>query len=314
MTKKQKKMLLRVLVSLVLLVAAALLPFSGWPRLTAFLVPYILIGWDVLWKAVRNIAHGQVFDENFLMALATVGAFCTGEFPEGVAVMLFYQVGELFQSYAVGKSRQSIASLMDIRPDYANIERGGELVQVDPDEVAVGDTIVIKSGEKVPLDGVVLEGASTLNTAALTGESLPRDVEPGDDVISGCINQSGLLKVRVTKVFGESTVARILDLVENSSSPKGKGRKLYYQVCPLLYAGGRNSRLDFGHRSAFVCRRLVQLDSPCVDLPGHFLPLCAGHFGAAQLFRRHRRRLKMRHFGEGRQLHGSAGTCGARGF
>ncbi len=222
MTKKQKKMLLRVLVSLVLLVAAALLPFSGWPRLTAFLVPYILIGWDVLWKAVRNIAHGQVFDENFLMALATVGAFCTGEFPEGVAVMLFYQVGELFQSYAVGKSRQSIASLMDIRPDYANIERGGELVQVDPDEVAVGDTIVIKSGEKVPLDGVVLEGASTLNTAALTGESLPRDVEPGDDVISGCINQSGLLKVRVTKVFGESTVARILDLVENSSAQKAK--------------------------------------------------------------------------------------------
>ena len=222
MTKKQKKMLLRVLVSLVLLVAAALLPFSGWLRLTAFLVPYILIGWDVLWKAVRNIAHGQVFDENFLMALATVGAFCTGEFPEGVAVMLFYQVGELFQSYAVGKSRQSIASLMDIRPDYANIERGGELVQVDPDEVAVGDTIVIKSGEKVPLDGVVLEGASTLNTAALTGESLPRDVEPGDDVISGCINQSGLLKVRVTKVFGESTVARILDLVENSSAQKAK--------------------------------------------------------------------------------------------
>ena len=271
MTKKQKKMLLRVLVSLVLLVAAALLPFSGWPRLTAFLVPYILIGWDVLWKAVRNIAHGQVFDENFLMALATVGAFCTGEFPEGVAVMLFYQVGELFQSYAVGKSRQSIASLMDIRPDYANIERGGELVQVDPDEVAVGDTIVIKSGEKVPLDGVVLEGASTLNTAALTGESLPRDVEPGDDVISGCINQSGLLKVRVTKVFGESTVARILDLVENSSAQKAKAENFitkfarYYTPVVVIAALilGIVPPLFVGDWSNWIHRALIFLVISC---------------------------------------------------
>ena len=271
MTKKQKKMLLRVLVSLVLLVAATLLPFSGWPRLTAFLVPYILIGWDVLWKAVRNIAHGQVFDENFLMALATVGAFCTGEFPEGVAVMLFYQVGELFQSYAVGKSRQSIASLMDIRPDYANIERGGELVQVDPDEVAVGDTIVIKSGEKVPLDGVVLEGASTLNTAALTGESLPRDVEPGDDVISGCINQSGLLKVRVTKVFGESTVARILDLVENSSAQKAKAENFitkfarYYTPVVVIAALilGIVPPLFVGDWSNWIHRALIFLVISC---------------------------------------------------
>ena len=266
MTKKQKKMLLRVLVSLVLLVAAALLPFSGWLRLTAFLVPYILIGWDVLWKAVRNIAHGQVFDENFLMALATVGAFCTGEFPEGVAVMLFYQVGELFQSYAVGKSRQSIASLMDIRPDYANIERGGELVQVDPDEVAV-----IKSGEKVPLDGVVLEGASTLNTAALTGESLPRDVEPGDDVISGCINQSGLLKVRVTKVFGESTVARILDLVENSSAQKAKAENFitkfarYYTPVVVIAALilGIVPPLFVGDWSNWIHRALIFLVISC---------------------------------------------------
>nr|WP_216083893.1 heavy metal translocating P-type ATPase [Hydrogeniiclostridium mannosilyticum] len=264
-------MLLRVLVSLVLLVAAALLPFSGWLRLTAFLVPYILIGWDVLWKAVRNIAHGQVFDENFLMALATVGAFCTGEFPEGVAVMLFYQVGELFQSYAVGKSRQSIASLMDIRPDYANIERGGELVQVDPDEVAVGDTIVIKSGEKVPLDGVVLEGASTLNTAALTGESLPRDVEPGDDVISGCINQSGLLKVRVTKVFGESTVARILDLVENSSAQKAKAENFitkfarYYTPVVVIAALilGIVPPLFVGDWSNWIHRALIFLVISC---------------------------------------------------
>ncbi len=176
----------------------------------------------VLWRAVRNITRGQVFDENFLMALATVGAFATGEYPEGVAVMLFYQVGEWFQSYAVGRSRQSIASLMDIRPDYANIERDGKLHRVDPDSVAVGDVIVVKAGEKIPLDGVVLEGASAVDSAALTGESLPRDVQPGDDVISGCINKSGLLRVRVTKIFGESTVAKILDLVENSSSKKAR--------------------------------------------------------------------------------------------
>lgn len=222
MSKKQKKTLVRIILSAVLLVAAALIPVDGIVKLVLFLIPYAVIGWDVLWKAIRNIAHGQVFDENFLMAIATVGAFALGEYPEGVAVMLFYQVGELFQSYAVGRSRQSIAALMDIRPDYANIEQDGKLVQVDPEDVAVGDTIVIKAGEKIPLDGVVLEGSSAVDTAALTGESLPRDVNPGDDVVSGCINQSGLLKVRVTKVFGESTVAKILDLVENSSSKKAR--------------------------------------------------------------------------------------------
>ena len=222
MSKKQKKTLVRIILSAVLLVAAALIPVGGIVKLVLFLIPYAVIGWDVFWKAIRNIAHGQVFDENFLMAIATVGAFALGEYPEGVAVMLFYQVGELFQSYAVGRSRQSIAALMDIRPDYANIEQDGKLVQVDPEDVAVGDTIVIKAGEKIPLDGVVLEGSSAVDTAALTGESLPRDVDPGDDVVSGCINQSGLLKVRVTKVFGESTVAKILDLVENSSSKKAR--------------------------------------------------------------------------------------------
>ena len=222
MSKKQKKTLVRIILSAVLLMAAALIPVDGIVKLVLFLIPYAVIGWDVLWKAIRNIAHGQVFDENFLMAIATVGAFALGEYPEGVAVMLFYQVGELFQSYAVGRSRQSIAALMDIRPDYANIEQDGKLVQVDPEDVAVGDTIVIKAGEKIPLDGVVLEGSSAVDTAALTGESLPRDVDPGDDVVSGCINQSGLLKVRVTKVFGESTVAKILDLVENSSSKKAR--------------------------------------------------------------------------------------------
>lgn len=220
-------MVARIAASAVLLVAAVLIPYEGPWRFVLFLPAYFVIGWDVLWKAARNIAHGQVFDENFLMALATVGAFCTGffgegEYPEAVFVMLFYQVGELFQGYAVGKSRKSIASLMDIRPDYANVERDGQLTQVDPEEVAVGDTITVKAGERVPLDGVVLEGQSMVNTSALTGESVPRQVQPGDDVISGCVNQSGLLRVRVTKPFGESTVQKILDLVENSSSKKAK--------------------------------------------------------------------------------------------
>ena len=227
MTRKQKKMLVRIAVSAALLIAAVLVPYQGLWRFALFLPAYFVIGWDVLWRAVRNIAHGQVFDENFLMALATVGAFCTGffgqgEYPEAVFVMLFYQVGELFQSYAVGKSRKSIASLMDIRPDYANVERDGKLLQVDPEEVAVGDTITVKAGEKIPLDGLVLEGSSLVNTSALTGESVPRQVHPGDSVISGCVNQNGLLRVQVTKAFGESTVQKILDLVENASSKKAK--------------------------------------------------------------------------------------------
>ena len=222
MTKKQTRMLIRILVSGGLFGAALALPLEGWAKLAVFLVPYAVIGWDVLWRAVRNIAHGQIFDENFLMALATIGALAMGEYPEAVFVMLFCQVGELFQSYAVNQSRKSIAALMDIRPDYANIEVDGQLQQVDPEEVAVGDTIVIKAGERIPLDGVVLEGASTLDTAALTGESLPRQVQSGDDVISGCVNLSGLLKVQVTKAFQESTVSKILDLVENSSSKKAK--------------------------------------------------------------------------------------------
>ena len=196
------------------------LPGLAWPVL--YLIPYGIIGWDVLWRAIRNIKNGQVFDENFLMSVATVGAFGCGEYPEAVAVMLFYQVGELFQSVAVDRSRKSISALMDIRPDYANIEQNGELVQVDPEEVSVGDVIVVKAGERVPLDGTVLEGTSALDTAALTGESLPRDVQAGDEVVSGCVNLTGLLHVKVNKPFGESTVAKILDLVENSSSKKAK--------------------------------------------------------------------------------------------
>ncbi len=222
MTKKQKRTLYRILDSGLLFLLGLLLPLEGVGKLLILLPAYAIIGWDVLWKAARNIINGQVFDENFLMALATVGAFFTGEYPEAVAVMLFYQTGELFQSVAVGRSRRSIAALMDIRPDYANIEENGLLRQVDPEEVAVGDTIVVKAGERIPLDGVVLEGNSSLDTAALTGESLPRAVAPGDPVISGCINQSGLLRVRATKVYGESTVARILDLVENASTKKAK--------------------------------------------------------------------------------------------
>ena len=242
MSKKQKRMLFRVLASAVLFAVALLLPTEGWLRLFTFLIPYAVIAWDVLWRAVRNIAHGQVFDENFLMSLATVGALATGEYPEAVFVMLFYQVGELFQSYAVDQSRKSITSLMDIRPDYANIEVDGQLRQVDPEDVAVGDTIVIKAGERIPLDGVVLDGTSNVDTAALTGESLPREAQPGDDVISGCVNLSGLLRVRVTKAFEESTVAKILDLVENSSSKKAKAENFitkfarYYTPAVVLAA------------------------------------------------------------------------------
>ncbi|MEF9946556.1 MAG: heavy metal translocating P-type ATPase [Lachnospiraceae bacterium] len=222
MSRKQKKMLGRILLCGILLITISVLSFHSQWKFLLYLIPYLVIGWDVLWKAVRNIAHGQVFDENFLMSIATIGALGIGEYPEAVFVMLFYQIGELFQSYAVGKSRKSIASLMDIRPDYANVEREGSLVQVDPEEIQIGDIILIKPGEKIPLDGSVVEGSSSLNTTALTGESIPREVLVGDDVISGCVNINGLLKVRVTRVFGESTVSKILDLVENSSSNKAR--------------------------------------------------------------------------------------------
>ena len=228
MNKKQRTMLARILAAAALLAALHFVPATGALRFLLYLVPYLVIGYDILIKAAKGIRNRQVFDENFLMAIATVGAIAlalyegSGDYTEAVAVMLFYQVGELFQSVAVGRSRQSIAALMDIRPDYANMERDGQLVQVDPDEVAVGDTIVIKAGERVPLDGIVTQGNSALDTAALTGESLPRDVAAGDEVISGCVNLSGLLHVRVTRPFGESTVAKILDLVENSSEKKAK--------------------------------------------------------------------------------------------
>ncbi len=222
MTRRQKKTLYRILAAALLTLVAALLPVEELWKALAFVVPYLVIGWDVLWSALRNIAHGQVFDEKFLMAIATLGAFAIGEYPEAAAVMLFYQIGEFFQSVAVGRSRKSIAALMDIRPDYANVLRHGEEQQVDPEEVAVGETILVKPGEKIPLDGVVLEGSSSVNTAALTGESLPVDKTVGEQVVSGSINLTGLLKIRTESAYAESTVARILELVENSAEKKSR--------------------------------------------------------------------------------------------
>ena len=222
MNKKQKKMLIRIIVAAILVVAFSLLPIEGYVKFGLFMIPYLVIGYDILKKAGKGIMNRQVFDENFLMAVATVGAILLGDYKEGVSVMLFYQIGELFQSYAVGKSRRNISDLMDIRPDYANIEKDGKLEQVDPDEVEIGSIIVVQPGEKVPIDGIVVEGSSTLNTSALTGESVPQDAKCGDEIVSGCINMSGVLKIQTTKEFGESTVSKILDLVENASSQKSK--------------------------------------------------------------------------------------------
>ena len=222
MNKKQKKMLIRIIVAAVLIVLFSKLPIDGYVRFGLFMIPYLVIGYDILQKAFKGIRNKQVFDENFLMAVATVGAILLGDYSEGVAVMLFYQIGELFQSYAVGKSRRNISELMDIRPDYANIEVDGKLEQIDPDEVEIGTVIVVQPGEKVPIDGVIIDGVSILNTSALTGESLPRDAKAGDEVISGCINMTGVLKIRTIREFGESTVSKILELVENSSSRKSK--------------------------------------------------------------------------------------------
>ena len=228
MNKKQKKMLTRIIIAAVMIIALNLIQVTGIAKLVLYLATYLIIGYDILKKAGKGIINRQVFDENFLMAVATIGAFAlaiysrSGDYNEAIAVMLFYQIGEWFQSYAVGKSRKNISALMDIRPDYANIEINGKLEKVDPDEVGVDSIIVVQPGEKVPLDGIVIDGSSSLNTSALTGESLPRDVKQGDEIISGCINMTGVLKIQTTKEFGESTVSKILELVENSSSRKSK--------------------------------------------------------------------------------------------
>ncbi len=270
-TRKEKKMLFRILTAGVLLVVAAVLPAEGVWKLLLFLVPYGVVGWDVLWKAVRNIAHGQVFDENFLMSLASIGAFFLGEYSEAAAVMLFYQIGELFQTHAVRQSRKSIAALMDIRPDVANVQRNGVFVESDPEQVAVDEIIQVRPGEKVPLDGIILSGESTLDTAALTGESVPRRVQSGDDIISGCVNLSGVLTIRVTKPYGESTVAKILELVENASNKKAKAEnfitRFAHYYTPAVVIGAvclaLIPPLFLGNWSSWIHRALIFLVISC---------------------------------------------------
>ena len=266
MTKKQKKMLIRILITAVMLIALKFIPITGIPQLIAYLAAYLVIGYDILKKAGKGILNGRAFDENFLMALATLGAFGlaiwtkSGDYVEGIAVMLFYQIGELFQSYAVGKSRRNISALMDIRPDYANIEQDGQLTQVDPDEVEVGSVIVVQPGEKVPLDGVIVEGSASLNTSALTGESMPRDVRAGDEIISGCIDMSGVLKIRTTKAFGESTVSKILDLVENASSRKSRSEAFISRFAKIYTPAVRIAALALAILAP-VGRMLAGLDA-----------------------------------------------------
>ncbi|MCI6639943.1 MAG: cadmium-translocating P-type ATPase [Pygmaiobacter massiliensis] len=271
MTRKQKKALGRIIAAALIFVLGLCLKLPAKAQLLVFLAAYLVVGWDILYKAVRNLLHGQMLDENFLMSIATVGAFAVGEYPEGVAVMLFYQVGELFQSCAVERSRRSIAQLMDIRPDYANLERDGQLLQVDPDEVAIGDIIVVKPGEKIPLDGQVVEGESAVDASALTGESVPLDLAPGQNAVSGCINLNGLLKIRVTKEFGQSTVAKILDLVENASAQKASSEafitrfaRWYTPVvvaCAVVLAAG--VPLVLGNFSEWFHRALIFLVISC---------------------------------------------------
>lgn len=254
MNKKQKKMLTRIIAAFLLLIILSLLPVTGYLRFGLYLIPYLVIGYDILKKAFKGIRNRQVFDENFLMAVATVGAIALGDYQEGTAVMLFYQIGELFQSYAVGKSRRNISDLMDIRPDYANVEKDGVLEQVDPDEVEVGTLIVVQPGEKIPIDGVIVEGTSTLNTSALTGESLPREASVGEAVISGCINMTGLLKIQTTKEFGESTVSKILDLVENSSAKKSRSENFISK-----FARYYTPAVCYGALALAICPPLVRL-------------------------------------------------------
>ncbi len=290
-------------------------PVQGVPRFLLYMVPYLIVGYDILLKAGKGIRNRQVFDECFLMAIATVGAIAlaiyenSGDYTEAIAVMLFYQVGELFQSYAVGKSRRNISDLMDIRPDYANIERDGKLEKVDPDEVEIGSVITVQPGEKVPIDGVIVEGTSTLNTSALTGESLPRDAKAGDEIVSGCINMTGVLKIRTTKEFGESTVSKILDLVENASSRKSKSEDFISKFARIYtpavcYAAPGAGLSSAAGADAFprYARGLGELDLPGPYLPGHQLSLRAGYQHPVELLRRDRRGQQGRCAGQGFQL------------
>lgn len=301
MNKKQKKVLARIIIAAVLMIILHFIPVKGIIRFLLYMVPYLVIGYDILKKAFKGIKNKQVFDENFLMAVATVGAIAValyenGDYTEAIAVMLFYQIGELFQSYAVGKSRKNISELMDIRPDYANIEVDGKLTQVDPDEVAIGSVIVVQPGEKVPIDGVIVEGSSTLNTSALTGESVPRDAKCGDEIISGCINMSGVLKIKTTKEFGESTVSKILDLVENSSSKKSKSENFISKFAIL--SSGSLLQCTCTCDTATACQNTFHVSRTTVgqlDIQGTYLPcnklsVRAGHQYSAQLFCRNRRR------------------------
>ena len=312
MNKKQKKVLIRIIAAAALMILLSLLPARGYLRLGLFLIPYLVIGYDILLKAGKGILHRQVFDENFLMAVATVGAIVLGEYTEGVAVMLFYQIGELFQSYAVGKSRRNISDLMDIRPDYANVERDGKLERVDPDEVEIGTVIVVQPGEKVPIDGIITEGTSSLNTSALTGESLPRDAAVGDEVISGCINMTGVLKIRTTREFGESTVSKILDSGGKFQFQEIPVRAFYFKICQILYAGGLHRRSGPGCAAtagpnvyARPARRVGAVDLPGSDLPGYQLSLRTGYQHSFELLCGNRRGQQGRYSDQGLQLSGN---------
>jgi len=310
MTNKQKKHLTRIIIAAALF-AAALVVTRIWDlpwylELAIFLIPYLAVGFDVLREAAENIAHGQVFDENFLMAVASIGAFAIGEYPEAVAVMLFYQIGELFQAIAVGKTRRSISALMDIRPETARVIRGGEETEVDPSEVQLGEEILVLVGERVPIDGMIVEGSTQLNTAALTGESMPRECVVGDNVISGSVNMGSVIRVQTTSLYENSTVAKILELVESSdekSREKVKSRELHYKIRRSLHPRGGNCGGASGSlSSAFIPRRLERVDTQGFDIPGGVLPLRIGDIRAAFVLLRHGRRFKARHPYKGLEL------------